>query len=87
MCSFAEYNLSKVDICTNLQKKHCGGEQIFLVGMELLNNTHRIRQMDFGDLPQNRKYSIQNVLILLISTDQNKTFAPIYRKSTASFWR
>ena len=63
MCSFAEYNLSKVDICTNLQKKHCGGEQIFLVGMELLNNTHRIRQMDFGDLPQIRKYSIQNVLI------------------------
>ena len=52
MCSFAEYNLSKVDICPNLQKKHCSGEQIFLVGMELLNNTHHMRQMDFGDLPQ-----------------------------------
>ena len=52
MCSFAEYNLSKVDICTNLQKKHCGGEQIFLVGMELLNNTHHTRKMDFEDLPQ-----------------------------------
>ena len=49
--------------CTNLQKKHCCGEQIFLVGMELLNNTHHIRQMDFADLPQIWKYSIQNVLI------------------------
>ena len=63
MCPFAEYNLSKVDNCTNLQKKHCSGEQIFLVGMELLNNTHHIRKMDFGELPKIRKYSIQNVLI------------------------
>ena len=63
MCSFDEYFLSKVDICTNLQKKHCSGEQIFFVGMELLNNTHHIRKMDFGDLPKIWKYSIQNVLI------------------------
>ena len=63
MCSFAEFNRPKLDNCTNLQKKHCSGEQIFFVGMELLSNTHRIRQMDFGDLPQIRKYSIQNVLI------------------------
>ena len=63
MCSFAEYKLSEVDICANLQKKHCSGEQIFLVGMELLNNTHHIHQMDFGDLPKIWKYSIQNVPI------------------------
>ena len=52
MCPFAEYKLSKVDICANLQKKHCSEVQIFLMGMELLYNTHHIRQMDFGDLPQ-----------------------------------
>ena len=52
MCPFAEYNLSKVDNCTNLQKKHCSGEQIFLMGIEILNNTHHIRQMDFVDLHQ-----------------------------------
>ena len=63
MYSFAEYNLTKVDICTNLQKKHCSEEQIFLVGMELLNNTHHIREMDFGELLKIRKYSIQNVVI------------------------
>ena len=63
MYSFAECNLTNVDICTNLQKKHCSEEQIFLVGIELLNNTHHIRKMDFGDLPKIWKYSIQNVLI------------------------
>ena len=63
MFSFDEYFLSKVDICTNLQKKHYSGEQIFFVGMEHLNNTHHIRKMDFGDLPKIWKYSIQNVLI------------------------
>ena len=52
MWSFAEFNRSKLDICTNLQKKHCIGEQIFFGGMELLNNTHHIRQRDFRDLPQ-----------------------------------
>ena len=52
MRSFAEFNRPKLDICTNLQKKHCIGEQIFLVGMELLNNVHHIPQMDFSHLPQ-----------------------------------
>ena len=52
MSSFAEFNRSKLDICTNLQKKHCIGEQIFSVVMELQNNAHHIRQMDFGELPQ-----------------------------------
>ena len=52
MCSFAEYNRPKLDICTNLQKKHCIRGQIFLVGMELLNNAHHIREMNFGDFPQ-----------------------------------
>ena len=52
MCSFAEFNRSKLDICRNLQKKHCIGEQIFLAGMELLSNAHHILQMDFGELPQ-----------------------------------
>ena len=51
MCSFAEFNRSKSDICTNLQRKHYIGEQIILVGMEHLNNAHHIRQMDFRHLP------------------------------------
>ena len=42
----------KLDLCTNSQQKHCIGEQIFLVVIELLNNAHHIREMDFGDLPQ-----------------------------------
>ena len=52
MCSFAEFNRPKLDICTNLQKKHCIGEQIFLVGMEFLNNVRHIRQMEFAELTQ-----------------------------------
>ena len=52
MCSFAEFNRPKLDICTNLQKKQCIGEQIFLAGMELLRNAHHIRKMDLGELPQ-----------------------------------
>ena len=52
MCSFAVFYRSKLDICTNLQKKHCIGEQIFLVVMDLLNNAHHIRKMDLRDLPQ-----------------------------------
>ena len=52
ICSFAEFNRPKLDICSNLQKKHCIGEQIFLAGMELLSNAHHILQMDFGELPQ-----------------------------------
>ena len=63
MCSFAEYNLAKVEICTNLQKNHRIGKQTFLVVMELLSNAHHMRQIDFGDLPQIWKYSIQNGLI------------------------
>ena len=52
MCPFADFNRPKLDVCTNLQKKHCIGEQIFLVVMELLHNAHHIRKMDLGDLPQ-----------------------------------
>ena len=52
MCPFADFNRQKLDLCTNLQKKHCGGEQIFLVGFEFLNNAHQIREMDFMYLPQ-----------------------------------
>ena len=52
MCSLAELNRPKLDICTNLQKRHCNGEQNILVEMELLNNSHHIRELDFGDLPQ-----------------------------------
>ena len=52
MCSFAEFNRSKLDICTNLQKKHCIGEQIFLARMALLSNVRHMREMDFGELPQ-----------------------------------
>ena len=52
MCSFAEFNRSKLDICTNLQKKHCIGEQIFLVVMELLNSAHHIREMNLRDMTE-----------------------------------
>ena len=51
MCSFVEFNRSKLDICTNLQKKHYIGEQIILMVLELLNSAHHIRQVDFSDLP------------------------------------
>ena len=51
-CSFAEFNRSNLDICTSLQKKHCIGEHIFLVVMELLNNAHHLREMDLKDSPQ-----------------------------------
>ena len=52
MCRFADFNRPKLDIFNNLQQKHCIGEQIFLVEMELLNNAHHISEMEFGDLPQ-----------------------------------
>ena len=52
MWSFAEFNRPKLNLCTNLQKKHSIGEQICLVRMEHQNNAHHIRKMDFGDLPQ-----------------------------------
>ena len=52
MCSYAEFNQPKLDICTNLQKKRCIGEQIFLVGMELPNNANHIREILFVDFSQ-----------------------------------
>ena len=52
ICPFAEFNRSKLDICTNLQKEHCIGEVTFLVVLELLGNAHHIRKVDFRDLPQ-----------------------------------
>ena len=51
MCPFADFNRPKLDLCTNSQQKHCIGEHIFLVVMEIRNNAHHIREMDFGDLP------------------------------------
>ena len=50
--SFADFNRPKLDICTYSQQKHCIGEHILLVVMELLNNAHHIREMDFVDFPQ-----------------------------------
>ena len=52
MCSFADFNRPKLDVSTNLQKKHCIGVQICLKLMELLHNARHIRAMEFGDLPQ-----------------------------------
>ena len=52
MCTFADFNRSKLDIFTNFQQKHYIGEHIFLVVMELLNNAHHIPQMEFGDIPK-----------------------------------
>ena len=52
MCPFADFNRPKLDLSTNLQKTHCIGEQIFLVGMELQNNAHQIREIDLGDFSQ-----------------------------------
>ena len=51
MCSFADFNRPKLDICTNIQKKHWIGKKIFLLVMELLNKAHYISHMDFRDLP------------------------------------
>ena len=52
MCPFADFNGPKLGICTNLQKKHCIGEQIFLMVVELRHDAHHIREMDLGDWPQ-----------------------------------
>ena len=52
MCPFANFNRPKLDIFTNFQQKHCIGEHISLVEMELQKNADHIRQMDLGDLPQ-----------------------------------
>ena len=50
MCSFAVFNPPKSAVCTNLQKKHCIGEQTFLVVAELRHDAHHRREMDMGDL-------------------------------------
>ena len=50
-CPFADFYRTKLDICTNLQKKLCIVVQTFLLVMQLLNNAHHIREMDFRDLP------------------------------------
>ena len=52
MCSFTDFYRSKLDICTNLQKKEWIGKQIIWVEMELLNKASHIRVMDFSNLPQ-----------------------------------
>ena len=52
MCPSADFNRQKLNICTNLQKKHSNGNQVFLLIMELLSNVHHIRKMDFVHLPQ-----------------------------------
>ena len=52
MCSFADFKRPKLGICTHLQKKHCSGEQNVSMVIELQNNAHNIRQMEFGDWPQ-----------------------------------
>ena len=49
-CPFADFNRTKLGICTNLQKKHCIGEEIFLVVVELRHDAHHIRKMDLRDL-------------------------------------
>ena len=51
-CSFADVNRPKLDVRTNLQEKHCIGEEIFLVVVELRHDAHHIREMDLGDLPE-----------------------------------
>ena len=48
MCPFADFNRPKLDIFTNFQQKHCIGEHISLVVMELQKNADHIRQMDLG---------------------------------------
>ena len=50
MCSFPDFNRPKLDICIKLQKKHRIGMQIIFVVMELLNNAHHIRELDFREL-------------------------------------
>ena len=52
MCSFADFNRPKLEICINLQKKRWIGKQFIWVVMELLNKAHHIREMDFSQLSQ-----------------------------------
>ena len=51
MCSFAEFTDQNWTFA-QFTEKHCIGEQTFLLVMELLNNAHHIREMDFRDLPE-----------------------------------
>ena len=83
MCSFVEFNRSKWDICTNLQKKHCTGEQILLMVLELQNRVHHIRQMDFMESASDLEIIYPKCTHLLNLTGQNWTFAPIYGNGTA----
>ena len=80
MCPFADFNRPKLDICINLQKNQCIGEQIFFGGMELLNNTHHILLIDFAGLAKDFEIIYPKCDHLLNLTDQNWTFAPIYMK-------
>ena len=86
--TFDDFNRPKLDICPNIQKKHSSGEQHVLMVIVLLNNAHNIRAKDFGDMPLEIIYP--KGAHLLILTDQNWMFVPIYRKSTVleskSFW-
>ena len=69
---------SKLDVCTNLQKKHCIEDQMFLLGIELLNNAHHIREMEFGGFASDLEIIYPKGALMLILTDQKWTFAPIY---------
>ena len=83
MCSFAEFNRSKLDIWPDLQKKHCIGEQILLMVLELLNSVHHIRKMDFYGSASDLEIICPKCAHLVNLTGQNWTFAPIYGNSTA----
>ena len=43
MCPYDDFNMPKLDVSTNLQRKHCIGEETFLVVVELRHNAHHIR--------------------------------------------
>ena len=83
MCPFADFNRPKLDICTNLQQKHCIAEQIFLVVMELLNNAHHVQRDGLGEFASDLEIIYPKCAHSLILTDQNWTFSPICSKSTA----
>ena len=50
--------------------------------MEHQYNAHHIRQVDFWDFTSDLEIIYPKCVHLLNLTDQNSTFAPIYRKST-----
>ena len=82
MCPFADFNRPKLDICTNLQQKHCIVEQIFVMVMELLSNA-TIYTDGFGRFATDLEIIYPKCAHSLILTDQNWTFSPIFSKSTA----